>query len=306
MRNLAKAMSIGSAAPMDLGNSSVSESWVQADGLQIRFLHAGLGGDLVLVHGLLGYSFNWRRLIPILATERRVIAPDMAGAGFSECRPDLDCSLPGSARRLLAFLDAAGIDCCDLVGSSYGGSTALMVAAIAPSRVRSLVLVSPANPWSQIGRKRVFMLQNPLVASLFPKLARRLRPVHNYWVRRMWGDPQKVSRETVEGYGLPLTRLGVFEHAVKIVSTWQKDMRKMQAALPEVARIPSLLIWGSKDRVVDINSAAPLAKELGGARIAIIEGAGHLPHEESPIEFSGILREFLGRLVITGSASPAR
>jgi pimeloyl-ACP methyl ester carboxylesterase len=70
-------------------------------------------------------------------------------------------------------------------------------------------------------------------------------------------------------------------------------MREMQAALAEVAGIPSLLIWGSKDRVVDIQSAEPLAKELGGARVAVIEGAGHLPYEECPAEFSQVLREFL-------------
>ena len=155
MRNLAKAAPTLAATPMDLGTSDASESWVQAEGLQIRFLHAGTGPALVLVHGLLGYSFNWRRVIPILATERRIIVPDMVGAGFSECRRDLDFSLLGSAKRLLAFLDAAGISCCDLVGSSYGGSTALMMAAISRSRVRSLTLVAPANPWSQIGRKRV-------------------------------------------------------------------------------------------------------------------------------------------------------
>ncbi|HEX3740482.1 MAG TPA: alpha/beta fold hydrolase [Terriglobales bacterium] len=293
MRRLAKAASIQAATPIDLETWQASASWVQAEGLQIRFLHAGTGPALVLVHGLLGYSFNWRKVIPILAAGRRVIAPDMAGAGFSECRPDLDFSLLGSAKRLIAFLDAAGVTCCDLVGSSYGGSTTLMMAAMARSRVRSLILVAPANPWSQIGRKRVLLLQNPLVASLFPKLARGLSPVHSYWVRRMWGDPQKVSKETLEGYARPLRRPGVFEHAVNIVRTWQPDMREMQAALAEVAGIPSLLIWGSKDRVVDIQSAEPLAKELGGARVAVIEGAGHLPYEECPAEFSQVLQEFL-------------
>ncbi len=67
----------------------------------------------------------------------------------------------------------------------------------------------------------------------------------------------------------------------------------MQAALVEVAGIPSLLIWGSKDRVVDIKSAEPLARGLGGARVAVIEGAGHLPYEECPEEFSRILQQFL-------------
>ena len=297
MSNTPKPHSVADSMPSGLEPFAISENWVEADGLQIRFLDAGTGPALILVHGLLGYSFNWRKVIPILATRRRIIVPDMAGSGFSECRPDLDFSLAGSAKRLLGFLDAVGIGCCDLVGSSYGGATGALAAATAPSRVRSLILVAPANPWSRIGRKRVLLLQNPGVASLFPKVARRLSPVHHYWVRRMWGDPQKVSRETLDGYVRPLIRKGVFEHAVKIVRTWQTDMTKMQAALRHVAGLPSLLIWGSRDRVVDINSAEPLARELGGARVAIIEGAGHLPYEECPEEFSRIVREFLHGLV---------
>src|SRR6185437_4638772 len=156
----------------------VVESSVLADGLLIRFWRAGAGPALVLVHGLLGYSFSWRGVIPALAHKNEVFAVDMPGAGFSECRAVLDFRLAGAARRLLAFLDAAGSDSCDLVGSSYGGSTAVMLAGLAPSRVRSLVLVSPANPWSKIGRKRLAVLKNPLVAFLFPTAARLARPLH--------------------------------------------------------------------------------------------------------------------------------
>jgi pimeloyl-ACP methyl ester carboxylesterase len=282
------------------------ETSVQADGLKIRFWRSGSGPALVLVHGLLGYSFSWRGVIPILASHSEIYAPDMAGAGFSECRADLDCRLVGAARRLLAFMDAAEIRSCDLVGSSYGGATALMLAGLAPSRVRSLVLVSPANPWSKIGRKRVALLRNRKIASLFPKLARAAHPFHRYFVRRMWGDPGRVTKETLDGYIRPLVRRGVFEHAVKIIHTWHSDMRELESTLPKIARIPALLVWGSKDRVVDLRSAQLIAARLPGARIAIIEDAGHLPYEERPEEFSRIVREFLGNVRSTHAASPAR
>jgi pimeloyl-ACP methyl ester carboxylesterase len=292
--------------PSSTARPGIVESSLQADGLKIRFWRAGSGRSLVLVHGLLGYSFNWRGVIPILARENEVFAPDLPGAGFSECRAGLDFRLSGGARRLLAFLDAAGIGACDLVGSSYGGSTAVMLAGLVPSRVRSLVLVSPANPWSVIGRNRLALLRNPVVALVFPTLARAAHPMHRYLVRRMWGDPKLATRETLDGYIRPLVRHGVFEHAGKIVQSWNPDMGELEATLPKIAGIPTLLIWGSKDRVVDLRSAEIMAQRLPGARVAVMKGAGHLPYEENPEEFSRIVREFLENARSTDTASSAR
>src|SRR5437773_3056594 len=133
-----------------------------------------------------------------------------------------------------------------------------MVAVHAPSLVRRLVLVSPANPWSRIGRKRLALLQTPQLAWLFPKLARPMRPLHSFFVRRMYGDPRRITPETLHGYALPLLRQGNFEHAAKIVRTWHADMQQLQAMLPKIASVPTLLVWGSKDRVVDPASAKPL------------------------------------------------
>lgn len=285
---------------------TVSENWLDVDGLRFRFWLAGSGPALVLVHGLLGYSFSWRGVIPILAREREVFAPDMPGAGFSQCSADLDCRLMGAAQRLRAFLDAAGIRSFDLVGSSYGGSTAVMLAGLIPRRVRSLVLVSPANPWSIIGRKRLALLRNPYMALLFPRVARAVRPMHRFFVRRMWGDPNHITRETLDGYVRPLIRPGVFEHAVKIVRTWSSDMSELESTLPKIVAIPTLLVWGSKDRVVDPKSADSMARLLPGSRVAIVNGAGHLPYEECPEEFSRILQEFLLAVSSSEIASPAR
>lgn len=273
-------------------------------GLRVQFRRAGSGPALVLVHGLLGYSFSWRSVIPILACQREVFALDMPGDGFSECRSDLDCRLTGAAHRLLSFLYAAGIQSCDLVGSSCGGATATLLAAMIPSRIRSLVLVSPANPWSKIGRKRLAALRNPVVSLLFPPVARAVRPLHGYFVRRMWGDPRRITPETLRGYALPLVRPGVFEHAIRIVRTWQGDMEDLRAALPRLASIPTLLVWGSRDRVVDPASAEVLKQQIPGAQIAIMQGAGHLPYEESPEEFCRILQKFLSRQELSSTLVP--
>jgi pimeloyl-ACP methyl ester carboxylesterase len=270
-----------------------SEQWIQVQGLQVRFWHSGAGPVLVLVHGLLGYSFSWRHVIPILARNAEVFAPDMPGAGFSECTLGLDGRLASAARRLLGFLDAAEIANCDLVGSSYGGATAMMLARLAPGRVRRLVLVSPANPWSRFGRIRLALLQIPASAALFPSLARPMRAGHDFFLRRLYGDPSRITRDVFDAYSGPMRRKGILEHAVKIVRTWNADMQELKQILPTISLVPTLLVWGSKDRAVDPASAEPLSRNFRTVRIASIERAGHLPYEEFPEEFARIVGEFL-------------
>jgi 4,5:9,10-diseco-3-hydroxy-5,9,17-trioxoandrosta-1(10),2-diene-4-oate hydrolase len=285
----------------------ISEKWTQVEGLRVRFWQAGSGHAIVLVHGLLGYSFNWRRVIPDLAKSHKVFVPDLPGAGFSECSSALDCRLSASARRLLAFLDGVGIDSCDLVGSSYGGATAILAAALQPSCVRRLVLVSPANPWSGVGRKRLRLLRIPAIAACFPTISRWSRPLQGYFVRRMYGDPTRLTAETLQSHFKPLSRPGVLEHAVGIVKTWWEDMAELEATLPKISKIPTLLIWGSRDKTVDPASAFPLSCQFESAEMKILEGVGHLPYEECPQEFMTIVEPFLqAGLVGTRSLGGAR
>jgi pimeloyl-ACP methyl ester carboxylesterase len=227
------------------------------------------------------------------ALSREVYALDMPGSGFSGCSPALDPHLPAAAERLLAFLDIGGIASCDLVGSSYGGATALFLAAKHPERIRTLTLVSPANPWSRIGRKRLALLHLPAIARSFPAIARKVLPLHRLALRRMYGDPRRLGSETVHGYSLPLMRNGVLEHAVAITQGWYSDMAALESLLPSISGIPVLLVWGSKDRIVDLASAEILAGRLRNSRLVIIEGAGHLPYEECPGEFVSLVSKFL-------------
>jgi pimeloyl-ACP methyl ester carboxylesterase len=273
--------------------SGIDERSIEVDGLRIRFLHGGHGAALVLVHGLLGYSSNWRSAIPILAEDREVFAPDMPGAGFSDSPHGLDGRLVAATGRLSRFLDSVGVARCDLVGSSYGGATALRLAALEPSRVRSLILVSPANPWSHIGRRRLAALGVPGVGLLFPSVSRRARFLHGYFVRRMYGDPARVTAETLRSYSLPLGRRGVFEHAVRIAQNWRSDMNELRREMPKAADVPTLVLWGSKDRLVDIGSARQIAANFRVSETRVIEGAGHLPYEEVPEEFCKPVLEFL-------------
>jgi pimeloyl-ACP methyl ester carboxylesterase len=177
----------------------------------------------------------------------------------------------------------------------------MMAAALAPSRVRSLVLISPANPWSSIGTKRIAALKIPLMSAIFPHAARMLSPLNAFSIVRMFGDSRRMPADTIRGYNAAMAREGVMEHAVRIVKNWKADMRELQAVLPKIAATPTLLVWGSKDRVVDPSSAELLRRQFRAAQIAIIEGAGHLPYEECPKEFSQTVLSFLAQHSPAGS-----
>src|SRR5438128_2053519 len=135
---------ISPAAPFIAGTT---EHYATIEGHRLRYLRAGFGPPLLLVHGLLGYSFSWRFNFEALSDIREVFAPDLLGTGFSVRPRNFSCSSEACARRLLHFMDEVGAPTFDLVGTSHGGGVAVMMAALAPERVRKLALVAPVNPW---------------------------------------------------------------------------------------------------------------------------------------------------------------
>ena len=272
---------------------SIEEQWVSLDGIRVRYLRSGSGAPLLLLHGLLGYSFSWRFAMPALAQQATVYAVDMPGAGFSERRADLDCCLRTSAERLLRFLDVVGVASCDLLGTSQGGAVAMMAAAIAPQRVRRLILVAPVNPWSEHGKRLAPFLSSAVVSALILRLGPCMEVAHDLALRRLYGDSKRIRPGTLEGYSAPLQIPGAFEYGLRVTRSWNSDLRELESALPGITQIPTLLLWGSKDRAVDPASATALSRHFKRCRIEIFQGVGHLPYEEAPEEFNQAVAEFL-------------
>lgn len=278
---------------LEVPSSDVQELSVILDGGRVRYLRSGSGPALLLLHGLLGYSFSWRFVMPALCDRATLYAPDMLGTGFSDRAPGSDFSLRGSAERLLRFLDEVRIDCADLLGTSHGGAVVMMAAALAPQRVRRLILVAPVNPWSARGTRLAPFLSSPPIDTLFVALAPFLKIAHSVLLRRLYGDTRRIRPGTLAGYSAPFAIPGSFRYAVELMRTWNGDLRELESMLPHIAEIPTLLLWGGEDRAVDPASALVLRKHFHHARLTIFEGAGHLPYEEIPEQFNRAVSEFL-------------
>ncbi len=281
----------------------MEERWMEIDGARMRYLRAGSGPALILLHGLMGYSFSWRYTMPALAPYATVYAPDLMGAGFSDRPAGIDHSTRGTAKRLLRFLERLGISSFDLLGTSRGGAVAMMAAAECLGgdtglhdtslHLRRLVLVAPVNPYSSHGQRLAPFFGGAFGAALFRLFIAGTPFLYPYLHSRLYGDRSRIPPGALEGYKAPLAKPGVFEHALSIASTWTRDLRELEATLPKLAGIPTLLIWGSKDPAVYASSAAPLQKYFPNSKLIIFPGIGHLPYEECPEEFNRALIEFL-------------
>jgi len=270
----------------------IDEQRVSMDNSRMRYLRTGSGPALLLVHGLLGYSFSWRFTMPGIK-ERTIYAVDMLGTGYSDRPPKLDCSLRASAERLLRFLDAVGMSSCDLLGTSHGGAVAMMAAALGTERFKRLILVAPANPWSVYGKGLARLLTSPLVKPWFFRLAPHLEPVHGLLLRRMYGDPRRIRPGTLEGYSAPFRIPGSLRYGLSVLHSWNTDLKELEKALPRIFHLPTLLIWGSRDTAVSLASADRLREQFRHCELMVFDGVGHLPYEEVPEQFNQAVVQFL-------------
>ncbi len=268
------------------------EANVLLDGARMRYLRAGSGPPLVLVHGLLGHSFSWRHAMPVFAQNFTVYAVDLLGAGYSD-RPTIDQSLLANAERLLRFLAELGIGQCILLGSSRGGGVVMRAAALAPQRVERMILVSPINPWSPHGRRIARLLSHRRVAPLFLRIAPHGQILYRLVLNRLYGDTARVRPGTLEGYAAPYKLPGSFEHEIRILGTWNQDLEELRSVLPRIAHIPTLLLWGNRDVAVSPASAEPLRKNFTNCQLVMMDGIGHIPYEEVPEEFNRVVNDFL-------------
>jgi pimeloyl-ACP methyl ester carboxylesterase len=283
---------------MEMQRNGTESHEIEVNGERLRYLQSGSGPPLLLLHGLLGGSFCWCLNMAAFSQRHTVLALDFPGLGDCDGRHQdisgqTDCSMQAQALRLGSLLEQLKLGPVDVVGSSWGGAVAILLAARS-SKVRSMVLAAPVNPWSNFGAGRIRFLNGRLGKTLLRLALPVSRPLHLTAIQRMYGDPSRVPPGTLEGYSSQLLRPGRAHDILNTMSHWQKDITALRDAIPQV-KARSLLIWGTLDGAVDLRSSDPLMQAMPGCKLELIEGAGHLPFEERPEEFNRLVLDFLER-----------
>lgn len=257
----------------------------------IAFDDAGYGPPLVLVHGLATRRLIWKRVMPLLARSRRVIALDVPGFG------DSPPAGPGFDLDEVADEVAAGIapfaDTTDVVGHSMGGAVALRLATRQPGLVRRLVLVAPAglHPVGPRTARATGLVCGGLVA-----LRRRAAPIAAQRLGRRlllaFGveDPDAIDASDVRA--MARASAGATRVRAAMAAVAQTDLRTDLV----MASAPIGAIWGEKDRIVPPAGLGTLLGARPEAAVAVVPHAGHIPMMERPEEFTRALGDVLLRL----------
>ena len=272
---------------------NVEECWAEVAGHRMRYLRAGSGPPILLIHGLMAYSFSWRFVFPALARIRTAFAPDLLGRGYSERPVGFDHGMTPTATYLWKFLDQVGVENVDIVGSSHGGALAVRMAAEHPERVRKLVLAAPVNPWSRHGLWITRILATQPAARFLLAVVPYLHASGNKFLARLFGDPAKIPPGTLEGYMAPLSQPNSWDYALSIMRDWRADLQQLASDYAAINDMPALLAWGDRDPAVHLYSAQEIMKRMPHAQLKIFPGVGHVPYEEAPEDFNRAVVDFL-------------
>ncbi len=272
---------------------------------------------VLFVHGLMSSSRTWSAQIQRTAGHRRVLAPDLFGHGDSD-KPAGDYSLSSHAATLRDLMDELGIPRAIVVGHSLGGGISLQFAYLFPDRVDALVLVSSGglgkelNPLLRIATLPGSELVLPLIAS------RWLRDVGdtalNYWGKLGLPPISPSSDEAWRNLSTLAdapTRSAFLATSRSVIDLFGQTV-SAQNRLPRLASVPSLLVWGARDRIVPSSHLQTARAALPSAMVEIFDRSGHFPHLDEPDRFAAVLEAFLGSRLIQaetpagGSATRAK
>ena len=261
------------------------------------FRVAGSGSPLLLIHGIGDDSSTWRPVMSALARSHLVIAPDLLGHGRSD-QPRADYSVAAYANGMRYLLGVLGIDRATLIGHSLGGGVAMQFAYQFPERTERLVLVDAGGVGRQVNpllravsapgaHVLLSALRLPVVRQEIAAAVRVLS-----WLDAGLGHDAPDLLRVIDA--LPDARArSAFMRTLRAVVDWRGQVVTMLDRCYLTQGMPTLLVWGSRDRVLPVSHAHRAHAAMPGSRLEIFDGAGHFPFHVDPQRFVELIENFL-------------
>lgn len=301
-------LSSSSLPPLDTTIQPWPGDCVEVDGhsLHVRHTPGPTGSTAVYVHGLGGSSTNWTDLAAQLSGHVDGYALDLPGFGRSEPIDGYDFRLSTHAEVVSAYIESLGVGPVHLFGNSMGGAITLMVASARPDLVRTLTLVSPAVPDLRVSLRRVSDRRLPL--AFLPVVGQRVREQlatvtprerTHQMLRLCFADPHSVpanriaqsEEEYTERSAQAWAGNALSASTIDLIRTWLVPRSKSMWLLPPRITAPTLVVWGTEDRLVSVRKAPRVARLLPRGRLLVLPRTGHVAQMERPIS---VARAVLG------------
>ena len=254
---------------------------------------------MVLIHGIAGSSETWDPVLPLLADHCRVVAPDLLGHGES-AKPRGDYSLGAYASGIRDLLGLLGYGPATIVGHSLGGGIALQFAYLFPDRCERLVLSASGGLGDDVTPiLRAATL--PGMELLLPLLAHaRVRSVVGGIASFLTRQPSPLvirpaAREVARSWGSfsDGDAAAAFVHTLRSVVDLRGQRVSAHDRLYLTSSIPTLVVWGVHDMFIPVSHAHAAHAAMPGSRLELFEAAGHFPHQDEPLRFALLLRDFI-------------
>jgi pimeloyl-ACP methyl ester carboxylesterase len=266
-------------------------------GHRVAYRCAGSGPAIVLVHGITSTSATWERVMPYLATDFTVIAPDLLGHGQS-AKPRGDYSLGAYASGVRDLMVSLGHERATFVGHSLGGGVAMQVAYQFPERCERLVLVDSGG----LGRELSFLLRSatlPLSEVVLPVLASTRILDAGRLAGRVFGRLGLRTGtdigELAKGHAslADADARAAFVHTLRTIVDPGGQRVDASDRLYLAKNIPFMLVWGEQDPIIPVAHAYKAHELVASSRLEIFANAGHFPHVDDPQRFLDVLLDFI-------------
>jgi pimeloyl-ACP methyl ester carboxylesterase len=263
--------------------------------VRLYTVERGKGPPVLLIHGFGTNSFTWRHIAPDLARDHTVITVDLKGFGNSDKPFDEHYAAADQAELLAELIVDRDLKDLTLIGHSYGGGVALLLALEADTRLKGrlakLVLLDTiAYPQSI----PVFfkLLDMPVFSQLGVRMAPPALQVQ-VALKLAYYDNSKIGPDEIAAYAEPM-KTAAGKHAL-IYSARQimpADVEQISARYASIG-LPTLILWCDHDRIVPLDIGLKLKREMPSATFRLIDQCGHMPQEEQPEATMLRIREFM-------------
>ncbi len=268
--------------------------FVRAGGLDWHVQVMGSGEPLLLLHGMGASTHSWRDVMPLLARDFTVVAPDLPGHAFTGAAPPRRQSLPGMARGVQALLAALGLCPVAAVGHSAGAAISVRMSLddmIAPRAVVSLN--GALMPWGGAAARLLSPVAQAIAATPVMPRFFAWRASNRAVVDRLLRDTgSTIDKPGADLYARLARDPGHVGAALGMMANWEPA--GLAADLPRLA--PHLtLVVGENDRTVPPSQARQACRIVPDATLVSFPGLGHLAHEERPAEHAALIVQAVSR-----------
>lgn len=271
-------------------NQTGKGSTLQAADHETNYFEQGTGKPLFLLHGSgpgVSAWTNWGGVMPVLSDQFRVVAPDIAGFGYTEFKPDSKYDIKLWTKHLLGIMDALQIEKASFVGNSFGGALAIGLALFKPERVDKLVLLgTPAGEFEQTPGLRAAWEYEPSPENMESTM--RLFPY----------DQAIITPEMIQTRYEASARPGAQDALRKLLPKPLTEGPTMVKGFPETSvanvQAPTLVLHGREDRVVPSQCGQLLARAIPKADLHLFGQCGHWVQTERRADFLHLVHNFCG------------